>query len=82
MACAICSSRVAWWFLGVGYLMWSFGLLLVMFGYALVYTGVMNVRSGGQGPSLFDSLGWPRPTITGMGKSAANPAGTTGRRAP
>lgn len=51
--------------------MWSFGLLTVFLGYALVYYGLENMRSGGQGPKFADVLGLPAvslPGVTGKGR--------------
>lgn len=37
--------------------MFGLGVFALLVGYAMVYTGVSNLWNGGQGPSLFESLG-------------------------
>lgn len=41
--------------------MFPIGVALMFLGYAFLYTGTANVLNGGQGPKLFESLGFPQP---------------------
>lgn len=47
--------------------MFALGVAVYIFGYALVYTGLSNLLNGGNGPTLFESLG-----ITGHLSSPAD----------
>lgn len=66
-----------------------FGILSIFLGYAMLYTGVANLRNGGQGPRLWEALGFreaitppgggsPQPPSDGGGNSIPVP-GTGGR---
>lgn len=55
--------------------MWSLGLWMVAIGYAFAYTGWMNLRNGGAGPTILESLGVNKPASTTAPKS-----GQTGSR--
>lgn len=39
--------------------MFSIGIVFVLVGYAIAYTGVANAINGGQGPTFAQSLGFP-----------------------
>lgn len=54
-------------------MVFALGLWLTVFGYALLFTGWLNFRNGGNGPTLRESLGFP----TQMGPRS----GQTGSRA-
>lgn len=43
---------------------WTVGLVLLFIGYAMFYTGLQNLRTSGDGPSLTESFGFPGPMTT------------------
>lgn len=52
--------------------MLGLGIAFLIIGYSLVYTGVSNLKNGGQGPGLFESMGF-----SGTLDSPANKKGST-----
>lgn len=66
--------------------MFSLAAILLSGGYALIYTGLANLRNGGNGPTLAESFGFKtavappgsdHPNLTGQAPSPdAPPPGT------
>lgn len=41
------------------------GVVGLILGYALMYTGAFNLRNGGRGPGFFEALGFKGGTVAG-----------------
>ena len=54
--------------------MFILAVVALIFGYALIYTGTVNMKNGGQGPGLWEAMGWNLPSAD---TTAVTPQSTT-----
>ena len=69
--------------------MFALGVLCLIAGYAGIYTGIANIKNGGQGPTFSESLGFKtaiappgadKPNLTGQPATTPNVGTMSGSR--
>lgn len=55
------------------------GIAALFLGYSMVYTGIVNLLNGGQGPTLFEAMGFTgklnSPATKTVGNTGSNQTG-------